>query len=308
MKTLLVKVQRICKDWSTFLESSLKLQQAMFFKPITDHTLRYHEDWDDDRGVWTGEDKQQCIFEHPLIHPRHSIVVGSCREYEGWKPHTERYAAGKIDCNFHPNIIYRTESSWRKQLATQPPVDEIIQVIDLPQDEEERVVLGGETGVTMSDIVQQIGTLDMGEIRGQRCWKQVMWQRGSTYYEIEKAKRAVVEPPWYTDKQWEEKTAREELEELAESTDSDESLSVLAAYGVTPGAEEESDESSSEEDSSSDDDNGVPPRIPPPPPPRAEQKTLKPRAIKAAADEEETEAEQHKEASTSEFDGFSDSD
>ena len=209
MQTLLVNVQRICKEWSAFLESSLKLQQAMFFKPITDHTLRLI--YPDYEGYYQLEETPQAIFSHPLLQGHSRVNACDVPDYEvyrevspevkkQWEQHfAYQGPVNEIDINHYHNILYRTESSWRKQLATQPPVDIIehdfygVGFFDLVREE----VRASGTGVTIRDMVQETGTLHHGTIDGGKCWTAVDWSKRSTYNHMKMAITAKYDGPWW---------------------------------------------------------------------------------------------------------------
>lgn len=201
MQALLVTVQRVCKDWSTAIASSAKLQQALFLLPITDDVLHwswpYALDTPESSAVYENA-PEQCIFQHPPIQPhladsqQYPDII-----YRAEPPGRPRTRHGEKPNVLHwPNILYRGEASWRRQLATQPPVKKLTHFIDAWDGQDPDHVEAAGAMLTLGDIADEFGTLDIGMVEGGHCWQEISWCRGSTYKTIARAKKASYALPW----------------------------------------------------------------------------------------------------------------
>lgn len=108
---VIVAVTRTCKQWKAIVEGSTKLQQLLFSKPISSNLLQYFDDHtqypQDITGRWSTSADDfgiHKIFSHPLLT--------FMSDWHSWD-----------DLNWE--AIRRPEASWKKALATQPPVSKI---------------------------------------------------------------------------------------------------------------------------------------------------------------------------------------
>ena len=118
MLDLLGSVLYTSRHWKSILDSSIRLQQHLFFKPISTPTLKYFRDpmnlreMDtvgecDITGRWaTTEDERLAytVYGHPILE----WLKGN----DGPVP----------EDNIKWEAMRRPEASWRRAFATQPPV------------------------------------------------------------------------------------------------------------------------------------------------------------------------------------------
>ncbi|KAI5358537.1 Putative F-box-like domain superfamily protein [Septoria linicola] len=222
MQTLLVTAQRVCKDWNIAIASSTKLQQALFILPSTDDVLYWDWPLHLELDEVYEEAGKQCIFQHPLIQPRApNLQYYPTIVYQTGPPGRPRAnKTGKPSVMQWPNILYRTEASWRKQLATQPPIRQLIHIWDVLDAEQDDRVIASGAYLTLGDIADRFGTLDIGKVQGGQCWQEISWRYDSTYSTIAQAKKAVYVLPWCVESH-DEEVNDQESEEGEEVQDQD---------------------------------------------------------------------------------------
>jgi hypothetical protein len=188
MRDLLINVQRTCKNWRLIIEESYKLQVALFFRPANKSRLVYrgrtaeeHVDMIWNSGITNSAavSPSSPIYEHPIITRKCSKV----RKYaNSW------YKGEAMD---HP------DASWRRQLATQPPLAEL---------NYRRYEDGVEiTGVIRASTTVGLTLGDFAKRRSLRCskkhetwsWQTIGWDHAPAVWAIEPAVRAS-----YTRGQW----------------------------------------------------------------------------------------------------------
>lgn len=106
---LLCSVQRTCRHWKGVVDQSMRLQQALYFKPISSPSKRRLADHSPERCATCERDaRPDTVVEHPLL-----TKIGT--------------GGTSLARLFEPNLdaVLRPEASWRKCLATQPPVAEV---------------------------------------------------------------------------------------------------------------------------------------------------------------------------------------
>lgn len=111
---ILCRVIVVCKEWKTIVENSRKLQQMLFFQPISATRLRYFPDMvppqkKDITGRWATSSEDLGIY-RVYAHPLLNMMSG----------HGNRDSE-----RLEWEAIRRPEASWRRALATQPAAVEI---------------------------------------------------------------------------------------------------------------------------------------------------------------------------------------
>ena len=120
MTDLLCGVQQTCRKWKAIVQGSLRLQQALFFKPVPFPEVhwvtpnpRSDRSRSGARGSWMALHDQDIykpcplIFEHPLL---------------------ERFERSGEDEAFFLDLwtSLNASASWRNSLITQPPIESLI--------------------------------------------------------------------------------------------------------------------------------------------------------------------------------------
>lgn len=103
LQDLLMKAQRVSKHWETTIDSSQKLQQALFFEPIP--AIAFPE-----------------LFESPIMQPYWQV---SKSDLIPTTVVANPFYIRLNQPNLSPEIarhLWEPESSWRKMLICQPPV------------------------------------------------------------------------------------------------------------------------------------------------------------------------------------------
>lgn len=147
----LLFAQRVSKHWQAVIESSCKLQQALFFKSI-------HGDIPSISGAASTYSK---VLKNPLLEPI-TTHLGDIK-------FGEQESVGGI----LPDSIYLTPSwavsnaSWRSMLPTQPATKDIFSVVKYmmdPTDGSKKEACSGGN-IRMGDIVDELDNII------QRIWK-----------------------------------------------------------------------------------------------------------------------------------------
>lgn len=166
--------QRVNHTWCGVIQESLKLQRALFFKPISDDLFVPH--WADDptyvhdsgksveraTKTTTAQDASDPLPKHNTIHAvdMDKTVVNPFLEgklpwliYGSWS-----YLPN--DLIIHPKEAYsQMEASWRKMLVTQAPFAEIVVQYS---GERHRQVSGRRAALTLGDLLDATNRLEPG--------------------------------------------------------------------------------------------------------------------------------------------------
>ncbi|KAI5358887.1 hypothetical protein Slin14017_G111700 [Septoria linicola] len=125
---VLINVQRVNRAWQEVVNTSMPLQQALFFRPITSEPLQFVQSFGENRGgSWRFRcegDQAATVYEHPLLG---QLVMDQLQP---------------------SSAVVRPEASWRKQLLTQPPVS----FVTLITGDVRAAVKAKEVGVTMGSV------------------------------------------------------------------------------------------------------------------------------------------------------------
>ncbi|KAM3424360.1 hypothetical protein BST61_g11102 [Cercospora zeina] len=172
-RTILVSIQRTCKQFKAVVEGSSPLQQALFFEPISDTRLRLApRSWrwrcsgkwiltaEEHCGCWY-ESSSYCLWMHPLIAP-----------------------VGENDPQYEATFAY-DNASWRRQLASQPPISEYI----LTERHNHGTVATGDSVVTAAGpdgmLFSQIVKLCTGYVRNRPFPELPALVRGLVAYNVD---------------------------------------------------------------------------------------------------------------------------
>ena len=186
MRDLLVNVQRTCKQWKAVLDGSRKLQQAMFFQPITDQGVHYHSN--------SLVDNPSRVIAHPFIQDLETEHLHDKYKYSK--------SAG----------LWRPDASWRRQLVSQPPASQL--TVHVRSDMElyrcgcGHQVYASELGITWEDIRSAIANNHQPYtviIVAQSYWLQSDLEKGPTYGDMAAVKKISEFKQWTS--------RREEVEE-----------------------------------------------------------------------------------------------
>jgi hypothetical protein len=177
---LLSGVVQTCRRWKTIVDNSIKLQQHLFFKPISPPTPRYFDDeWVPEfafTGRWaTFEEErfQYIVYEHPILREWLGGNEGDIPEiYINW------------------TAVRRPEASWRRALATQPPV-KIMTYTDNSSEPTRRFQNDG--GVTLQDF--ESGNLELKTFDSEKLDGVCELLEYEGYYQWE-ALRSKPHEPW----------------------------------------------------------------------------------------------------------------
>ncbi|KAK5675767.1 hypothetical protein LTS10_011494 [Elasticomyces elasticus] len=102
MRDVLTCTQRVCREWKGIVEGSKPIQEALFQKPISNERVAYR-DSDASEQQFSRE-----IMNHPMLTWELNVRPGQrSSDYVKWL------------CKEH------LQGSWRKHLATQPPISEL---------------------------------------------------------------------------------------------------------------------------------------------------------------------------------------
>jgi len=100
----LLHVQRVCRQWRATVESSLELQRALFFEPISSETL-----------VRCSRDNQR---QRPWARSEGDAYVHRVQK----KPYLESLQSCTGKTAEAREAFFRPEASWRRMLICQPSV------------------------------------------------------------------------------------------------------------------------------------------------------------------------------------------
>ncbi len=122
MRDILCGVQQVCQQWRAIVGNSLHLQQALFLRPVpvaplTRNWTGHQFDGTEGNWVWPEGAAPSPIYEHPLLSRLAGGVVGA---------------------------------TWRKSLATQPPIAGVLLSDDSVTRDPDLVE--AQDGVTLNDI------------------------------------------------------------------------------------------------------------------------------------------------------------
>lgn len=123
IRDILISAMRVCKLWKKVVEECPEIQQALFFKALpggyvkeyTQEIESLEEVGEGEKGkFWACDDQGPAVevMRNPLLcdagdfRGRHGSFVNRSRQWTA-----QRYTA-----------IRRDDASWRKMLATQPPI------------------------------------------------------------------------------------------------------------------------------------------------------------------------------------------
>ncbi|KAK5720132.1 hypothetical protein LTR15_007405 [Elasticomyces elasticus] len=102
MRDVLTCTQRVCREWKSIVEGSKPIQEALFQKPISTERVAYR-DSDASEQQFSRE-----IMNHPMLTWELNV-----------RPGQRSSDFVKRLCKEH------LQGSWRKHLATQPPISEL---------------------------------------------------------------------------------------------------------------------------------------------------------------------------------------
>ncbi|KAK4500209.1 hypothetical protein PRZ48_008395 [Zasmidium cellare] len=150
---LLSKIPRVCKHWKARVDSSVKLQRALFFKPSTDVMIKQQEEGMPGLcfELIQGSDK---MWTYPIIANPFLFEISN------------DYLVSHADASRMPKGIDRPEASWRRMLVTQPPMDNVhvhsqwcgCENLDLDLDCRTKAPAQGKEGVKMGQVVREGAT------------------------------------------------------------------------------------------------------------------------------------------------------
>ncbi|KAK5710172.1 hypothetical protein LTR17_019115 [Elasticomyces elasticus] len=102
MRDVLTSTQRVCREWKSIIEGSKPIQQALFQTPVSNERVAYR-DSDASEQQFSRE-----IMNHPMLTWELNVRPGQrSSDFVKWL------------CKEH------LQGSWRKHLATQPPISEL---------------------------------------------------------------------------------------------------------------------------------------------------------------------------------------
>lgn len=164
MRDLLVTAQRLNKQSAAITKSSKKLQQALFFQPVTDHVL----DFDSNIIDWRLPDP--LIYRHPLCRP------------------------SKAKSRYKKAAEY-SNASWRRQLLTQPPLTSVEYFICSIRPLLHAVAKNA-SGVRLADVrLSRPGTTGEEKYMLGALW-QYLDNTAASYAQIAAVKSKVYNGPW----------------------------------------------------------------------------------------------------------------
>jgi hypothetical protein len=115
IRTLLTKASRICHSWSHFINSSPRIQWALFFRPL-DHALNKPKT----QNPLLAETFPSIFDQFECTGKRNDLDTDTTNE----KP-TSNVTLTTFDMIKNPHkwdAYIRPEASWRRMLVQQPPV------------------------------------------------------------------------------------------------------------------------------------------------------------------------------------------
>ena len=108
----LLFAQKVCKQWQAIIGNSVKLQQALFLKPLPGGALSYEQ----------AQKNYGKVVKNPLLEPFFDFI--SNLEIEGYG----RVAEMLADSDYVSSSWLAPHASWRKMLPTQPATKSIFSV------------------------------------------------------------------------------------------------------------------------------------------------------------------------------------
>ncbi|KAK4897599.1 hypothetical protein LTR27_004745 [Elasticomyces elasticus] len=124
MRDVLTCTQRVCREWEAIIEGSKPIQEALFQKPISIDRVAYRD---------PDASKRQCsheIMNHPMLTWKFNV-----------RPEERSFSLAKWLCKEH------LQGSWRKHLATQPPITEL----SMWTTHDDSLITAAE-GITLKDL------------------------------------------------------------------------------------------------------------------------------------------------------------
>lgn len=140
LRDILVRAQRVNRTWRDSIATSPKIQQALFFRPITSDTIRLKAGF---RNLRACKDDGECrpSFSLPKLGDQGEDAwtwAKSNEKFEGDFLMSPRWIAGNPDIyarHFVHGIMLETaeeshspklQASWQRMLCSQPPVSHTI--------------------------------------------------------------------------------------------------------------------------------------------------------------------------------------
>lgn len=157
MKDLLL-AQRVCRQWKLLIEGNTRLQQSLFFRPVTSGFVEFLHQQDP---------HTRCSGWGNLIYVGRWVIRGASQRYvrvcrnplcEVYNRQLRAAVLGRIDTKKEGEAFIRREASWRRMLWAQPPLRYIHQYRDCSVDgapDNSSMVqseIASATGLTIVDL------------------------------------------------------------------------------------------------------------------------------------------------------------
>lgn len=163
MTDLLCTVQQTCKLWKATVDSSTRLQQALYFTPVRAAPVRRFEDAG--RGPFWAESRNGRVCHYILEHP---LITRMAVHFDP-------------EHNINVKAAFSHGATWKRAQITQPPVAEV-RILSHERSKADRHV-ANNTGITLGELIQDENTLRELDPENIAGWGE--WGYYNTYSQLE---------------------------------------------------------------------------------------------------------------------------